>query len=243
MWTCEIRRDAAVFEELASWWESCPGSRQYPYLRHDWFRIWHEAFVPGGAKLEVEVWRRDGEVAAVLPLWRRGPRGASLSNSHSEVFDLITAEDEAYPVVANHLRRRPMTRLFRLDGSSPLLRSAGSQWYVDREIESLFIDLSAGYDAVWSGFSKNLRSNLRRNQHKLERLGELTFVDNADGLIDGAFEICLDLERRGWKGRNGTAILSRPETTRFYRGLAELAREKGWLRLSSASITPAGDSG
>src|SRR5205085_12112128 len=39
------------------------------------------------------------------------------------------------------------------------------------------------------------------------------------------------IEGSGWKSEQGTAILSRPETARFYEEIARWARERGWLRL------------
>lgn len=237
MWTTEMRRDVSVFEELAPWWNQCPGPRIYPYLRHDWFSLWASSFLGPGSQLEVILWKRDGELAAALPLWRKGLKSRSLSNAHSEVFDLVASSDPEVGVqVVRGLRRRPVTRFFRLDANSPLASASTSRWHVDRQVESLFVDLNDGIEAVWEGMSRNLRSNLRRNEHKLERMGEVVYLDNSDEALPDALDNCLDLEAAGWKGRNGTAIVSRDDTKLFYRGLADLAREKGWLRLGALLV-------
>jgi CelD/BcsL family acetyltransferase involved in cellulose biosynthesis len=50
--------------------------------------------------------------------------------------------------------------------------------------------------------------------------------------LDAALEEGYRLEASGWKGRSGTAIVSRPETRRFYTEIARWAAEHGWLRLA-----------
>ena len=56
----------------------------------------------------------------------------------------------------------------------------------------------------------------------------------ADGRerLGALLEAGFRLESSGWKESRGTAILSRPETTRFYTTLARWAAERGLLRLA-----------
>jgi CelD/BcsL family acetyltransferase involved in cellulose biosynthesis len=229
----EIRRDLAVFDDLAPWWDACPGPRSIPFLRSEWFRLWSQAFLPHDAELEVVLWRRGGNVIAALPLSRSGMRRSSLANAHSEVFDLIAEPDASLaPAVGQWFARRPVVRLFRLEGGS-VIRPAPSEphWRVDRVSESPYIDLSSGLDVVEQGLGRKLRKNLERGERGLAGTGEVVYLDNADDAFPDAVHRCLKLEAAGWKGETGSAVLSRRDTTRFYGELVELARDRGWLRL------------
>jgi hypothetical protein len=46
----------------------------------------------------------------------------------------------------------------------------------------------------------------------------------------------LDIESRGWKSREGTAIASNPTLTSFYTEWAQVAASQGWLRLFFLSV-------
>ena len=65
-----------------------------------------------------------------------------------------------------------------------------------------------------------------------EHLAEQLIVDvPAD--LERELERGLRVEASGWKGRSGTAILSRHDTTTFYREVARAFHARGELRLSS----------
>lgn len=81
----------------------------------------------------------------------------------------------------------------------------------------------------------------KRERQRTRKL--LRLVDDADGslcfsvITDGAqvaplIEECLALEQASWKGREGTAILDKPEDARFYRQLAQDLAAAGLLRLA-----------
>ena len=52
--------------------------------------------------------------------------------------------------------------------------------------------------------------------------------ERLDSLLEEGFAI----EASGWKGEQGTAILSSPETRSFYTEVARWAADHGWLRLA-----------
>ena len=49
--------------------------------------------------------------------------------------------------------------------------------------------------------------------------------------LDAALVELYRIEASGWKGEQGTAILSDPQTEEFFTRLAHVAAEQGWLRL------------
>jgi hypothetical protein len=81
---------------------------------------------------------------------------------------------------------------------------------------------------------KSMREDLRRARRRAAKRGELrvetlALKDNEQLLqkLRTAFRI----EASGWKGRNGTAILSNPRRERFFRRYACWAQQEGVLRL------------
>jgi CelD/BcsL family acetyltransferase involved in cellulose biosynthesis len=73
---------------------------------------------------------------------------------------------------------------------------------------------------------------MRRHRRKLEAEGDLAFEVNDGGdRLDALLDEHFTLEASGWKGENGTAIASTPESRAFYTNLARWAADRGWFRL------------
>jgi CelD/BcsL family acetyltransferase involved in cellulose biosynthesis len=236
-WSYQVRRDPEVFGELDSWWNDRPGPATTPYLRTEWFGLWCKSFIPESASLGVVTIERDRTMVGVLPLMRRRLGWAALANSHSDVFDVVAEDDDVVRAAARWLRQRSITRLFRLDGQSALPATVpASSWIVDKEMGVPYIDLAEGEAGVAASAERSLRRDIQRRERRLTELGEIVYLDNAEGSLPNALDLCLKLEASGWKGSQGTAIISSPKTEKFYRGLAALAQDRGWLRLSALLV-------
>lgn len=76
------------------------------------------------------------------------------------------------------------------------------------------------------------RKELRRQQNRLAELGKLEFQrsDGRDGL-DNWIDEFLVLERRGWKGANGSALDCADSTRNLFRGALQVAASEGKLEL------------
>lgn len=221
--------------DLAGWWDGLAQVRRNVMLRWAYLDAWRDAFMPSDAALWIPVVLAGGEPVAALPLYRRRGVLHSLAGAaHSDVFDggwspdHPAAVDVLLPAV---LRRR--LRLEHLDGSSPLLaglRAAGPPMIVDPEQSPVMV-LPPTPDALLAGLSSKFRASVRRAVRALDGLGDVTFDEcrGGDAAAVTAFGALVDLERSGWKGADGTAIASRPDTLRFYRRLAV----QGPLRRSS----------
>lgn len=74
------------------------------------------------------------------------------------------------------------------------------------------------------------RKELRRQSNRLAELGEVTFCHQTDdgGLKNWIIEF-LQLERRGWKGTNGSALDCDSQTRRFFKDTLALAADAGQL--------------
>jgi CelD/BcsL family acetyltransferase involved in cellulose biosynthesis len=94
----------------------------------------------------------------------------------------------------------------------------------------------AGMEYGWNEYKRNLHShllrNLRRGRKQLEEKGPLVVeIVSGGAVLDAQLEEAMQVEASGWKGKLGTAILSRPHTLQFYREMVGWAAERGLLRL------------
>jgi hypothetical protein len=98
--------------------------------------------------------------------------------------------------------------------------------HVDRSIwgTTVSVDCSSSFQSYWDGRPKDLKHNLRRYFKRLkEQYGEnwsLVRHDSPAAVI-AAVDRYGELEGRGWKGREGTALQPDNVQGRFYRSLLE----------------------
>jgi CelD/BcsL family acetyltransferase involved in cellulose biosynthesis len=207
-----------------------------PFLRPGWVAAWHDAF--GDGPLEVLVARFDGAVAGVLPITTRRGVVRSPTNWHTPRFGALAQDGDAADRLAEAVRERTRRWFdFSFVPSADPLATALAKLDVgtlDRVVmSSPYLDVEGEWDAFLERtLSKRRRGTLRRFGRRLADGGEVGFelVDEPADLtasLDEGFAI----EGSGWKTEAGTAILSQPETTRFYREIAEWAAARGELRL------------
>ena len=220
--------DAAL---RVQWDELAERTGASPFLRAGWIIAWARAFAR--RPVQVAALRRDGRLAAVLPvvLWPGLVR--SPANWHSPVFGPVHEDAAAgRELLSALLARRP--RRLALDFADPdaseLLRTAASAagYRISERprMDSPYLEFDG--EPAEKRLTSKRRSNLRRQRRKLEALGALSLeVHDRASALDEA----LPVEGSGWKDEEGTAIASRPETERFYREVAAWAQECGWLRI------------
>jgi CelD/BcsL family acetyltransferase involved in cellulose biosynthesis len=227
-------------EPIARDWDDLADrTKAPPWLRPGWIDAWWKSF--GVGRLRVLAVRRGGCLAGLMPLYYRAGVLRSTTNSHTPEFGLL-AED---PTVAGELAEalflgcpRRLSLAF-LDSEKPDLSQCRATATVAgyRLVERTCARspyLATGGD--WSTFEKTIGRNLRRSVHRqrrnLEKMGRVSVDfydgrDRLDELLDEGFRV----EALGWKGARGTAIISHPETRRFYTDIARWAAERSWLRL------------
>ncbi|WP_288588586.1 GNAT family N-acetyltransferase [uncultured Methylobacterium sp.] len=109
------------------------------------------------------------------------------------------------------------------DGVGPALLAALARDGWGRAEVSCFdrpvLDRRASHDAFLKDHPhKGRLKDLRRRRRRLEEAGLLTVeAVGPDGDLAGAVAEFLALEKRGWKGRAGTALACRPQTAAFAR--------------------------
>jgi CelD/BcsL family acetyltransferase involved in cellulose biosynthesis len=243
--TIEWVTDDGRFEALAEEWNSLLGTDSTPFDCPEWHSAWWSAF-GAGSELRICVARRDGELVAVLPLHTDTGGMAALASVHTPLFRPLAADAEALDAVlaAALADGRRGLELFALPTAGPALdavRRQAAELGMRRLAEPIHvspkIDTSGDFDA-WRAASKpRWGAPIERFRRKMARDHDASFTiveppDDLDRQLDRGFAV----EASGWKGRNGTAIVSSPDTARFYRDVAHRFAARGELRLSSIEL-------
>jgi CelD/BcsL family acetyltransferase involved in cellulose biosynthesis len=171
-------------------------------------------------------------------------RGAVLSptNWHTPVFGAVAESERAREALARAMlaRRAARVDVALVDSADPSLdalrRAATARGHrvVERVVmRSPYVPLEGDFDGYRETLPRKLRKELGRLGRRLADEGsvEYAFEDGSERLgelLDEGFGV----EGSGWKTEAGTAILSCPETHRFYGDVARWAAARGTLVLS-----------
>jgi CelD/BcsL family acetyltransferase involved in cellulose biosynthesis len=230
--------EPAAFEGLAGEWDAIePDTR--PFDLHCWYSCWWGAFGSGG--LETCTVRRDGELVGVFPLRREGTSLVGMANSHSGAFRPLARDGEAMSglleEVASRCQGMAIEALPASDPSvEPLeeaLRGASMLPILESAENSPIVDTRRDFHGWRKAAHSSWKSRLLRYRRKMNRdyEAELSIVTRPADL-EAELDAGLRLEASGWKGEQGTAILSAPETESFYREMAAAFHERGELRFN-----------
>jgi len=171
---------------------------------------------------------------------------AAMTNAHTPVFRPLARDRDSLSLLAGELfdagtRSVVVSSLPMEDDARQALvdaaRARGRLIDVGDGLISPVVETSGDF-ASWREMSKpRWHSPLERYRRKMSRDHEARFqLLQAPRELDETFESGLVLERSGWKGRAGTAILSRPETTDFYSSVASAFARRGELSVSSIHL-------
>jgi len=226
---------------LAEAWEALADAVDAaPFERPGWVAAWWEAF--GSGDLNVFTVERAGELRALLPLVRRGSTLHSPANEHSPALSPLALDEQA----ARDLVRSALigaTRVVSMDfvdaekGHIAAWQEAaadlGWRTAIRGRMRSPFVAL----EDTWEGFEQSLSANVRgavgRRRRRREECGSLEFVvETGAAGVDALLQEGFTVEASGWKGADGTAMASSPETRTFYTAVARWAAARGTLRLA-----------
>lgn len=234
----ETHHEIATIEP--EWDDLAERRRALPALRPGWFRAWFDGF--GAGTVEIAALRRDGQLAAILPLQRIRGGVRAAANWHTPEFDILALDpDAAGMLVEALLRSRPRSlslSFVALSGETLAAAAAAATRsrfdVLVRTIERTpSIDLDEGWESFQSSLDAKARADLRRRWRRLRERGTVS-VDLTDGRrsLDELLAEGFAVETAGWKGRAGTAVASRENTLRFYAAIAHWAAPQGWLQLA-----------
>jgi hypothetical protein len=209
------------------------------HLSEAWARCWADAY---GQGVPLSVAAGEARLRMALAPNRFGPTLASATNLQTCYFDL--AGGEATPAELAALPARLLETgaiQVRIDwlGEGARLLEAAWAWRgahlatIDPFAVSPVADCRGAFDEYVDAGGKSLRKYWKAcRRHILNGPLALDFVTGGPGL-SALLEEMFALEAAGWKGREGTAILSKPADARFYTALAHEAAAAGALRIAT----------
>lgn len=233
------------FAAIASAWDELARRQLGPFLLSAWLLAWWDGFASSYGVRVVVLWRED-TVAAGAPIAADWRRWTTTANGTTPLTSFLAVDESARTrLVDEILAHSPgQLELRGLLTSDPCLhelvdagRRAG-RWIVEGPLEaSPTVDTTGSFTEYHARLSRKVRretGRLRRKaeaEHRLE-LAPLAVPDD----VGTELEAALALEARGWKGRDGTAAVSRPDTARFFRTLARNFHAIGGLRISTLTL-------
>jgi len=243
-----VRSDFMALE--GEWNALVESTSDSPFYRHEFILAWIDNFAPD-AKLSILTGRnKTGRLVAAFPLMKArsfvcgvpARQTVSTANPHSCRFDLL-AEDgiAAGKSFFAHLAADKSWDILKIID----VPAGGNAWHLYEAAEaagfpvgtwesqrSPFLQLPSSYEKLLEGMNSHFRSNLRRHRRRLEKMGTV-IVERVTGGTDlqERLEECFAIERKSWKGLNGTAILQDAKTHRFYTQFGHIAASHNYLSL------------
>lgn len=225
---------------VAEEWDRLADVTKAPlWARPGWHAAWWAAF--GKGRLEVLALRRDGRLAAVIPLQRGRGELRSTANYHTPAFTLLAEDQSALETLSNRLladsaRRVVLAFLWSDDAAREAAEEAACRCGRRLIVRTLERPPYVETSGTWTAYERDRRGHLlrelRRRRRRLQDQGRLEFrVEDGRDRLGDLLDEGLAVERSGWKGERGTAIASQPGTRHFYAEVARLAVERGALRL------------
>jgi len=249
----EIIQDMVGMQSLADQWNSLATHFKTPLLRHEWFTACAEAFCPAG-RLYVVVVRSQGTITAIAPLTlikRAGvqrleflgssfldePSGLLYADKASFAEIVHAVLDMGRPILFKRLlldcsKVNALRKICKKKGLVRFWKDTGSPW----------VPIGESPNDTWATFeariSSSRQASIRRARKRAEKLGNLEFQiisPKPDELGDYLREV-FHVEAAGWKGREGSAMLSKPSLKHFFTKYSHAVAQLGLLRLCFCRI-------
>ncbi len=136
----------------------------------------------------------------------------------SEFFQFLLAMNRRWHGVQFSERSADSELSFVLERGAA---QAGAVWHCDSKRErGMLIPCEVPEDHMQKCFSRNRRKVFQKDRKKLERLGDVEFRFHRCGAQHARrAETFMKLEAMGWKGDEGSALLSNPNEAAFFRNM------------------------
>lgn len=230
----EIHRGQSGIDALREAWDALVSRMPHPHFFHQphWYGSFLATLADDPESMIFCALYRGDCITAIYPLFAEGRKLTVPYHPHLPMGDVIatTTELAACELAAvlealdQQLPRRwNVLRFPRLPAFSPLLSAAITVPHPIQDQRLVghcdYLEIT-DYETMLKGWSRNLRSNIRRARRKLADLPDVrhTRADSPEQL-DDALRTFLDLEASGWKGERGTAIKLDRRLTDFYQEL------------------------
>jgi CelD/BcsL family acetyltransferase involved in cellulose biosynthesis len=259
-WTVEVVQSQDDFLALEPAWNTLVqrAGIDHPFLTHEWIRTWWDAF-GAGKRLHIVLVKARDELVAIAPLMLTearmyGMRVRQLEfifNVHTPRIDLIVtrARSDVYRALWRYLAERrglwDVLILPQLPKGSRTLEELPQAAEAEGFPTGVWASDSSPYlalegitaDEYMKSLGTKHKSNMRNRKKRLGQLGDvrLETIDTTHGLPE-ALEDGYRIEAAAWKAEAQTAIQCDPTLVRFYSKMADVAAQKGWLRLHFLSV-------
>ena len=227
----QLRARAAAWDRL---WES--GDVTLPTVRAELVALWTEQFAPNSEFTAICV-EKDQQLLAALPLVGRTVRGllpvgdltlnfwspngdllAHPTDEGGEAFQAIAAalDESSWPLLYFDTVPYQTTRWSRL---IECLQKYGHPVALHHRYTIGQVEIGDDFQRYLGQRSKQFMRALRKRLRRLQASGPLELevgsqFDPAE--LTGQLREAFEIERRGWKGNAGTAVLDVPEVFDFY---------------------------
>jgi CelD/BcsL family acetyltransferase involved in cellulose biosynthesis len=230
---------------LAGQWDELARESGSLFMGSAWLGSWWEAFGVGAPLWVLDLDAAGSLRAGTLMMRERG-RLVSAANVHSGEWGVLGRDDDARAQVWRAIAEMGAPRV-HLEG---LTEAGGATGSARSELEragyrvaqidgpfSPWVTLPSSWDEFIAAANSSLRQQVGRRRRGLDREGSLLHRTQTGGPgLEQDLECFLALEGAGWKGANGTSILSRGDTERLYRDFARAAADCGALRLNMLEL-------
>jgi CelD/BcsL family acetyltransferase involved in cellulose biosynthesis len=245
-------RGLSGLEEIAAEWNLITETMSRKRFFHlvDWFRCYLNTLEDEPNAVLFTIVYFDDMPEAIFPLKWSSQRILGLrlrilqlpSHPHMCLNDFIVARPERLktymPLVLMHLKEIEgvswdyiyLPRVLEESSAALALAEQTGVLTVQRTCGQCDYLAVRPYDVMFRGFTTTFRNNLRRAKKRADQLGNITYTSASKRPeLDRAYEIFLDIEASGWKGRGGvgTAIKLDRRLESFYRLLMERYSEFG----------------
>ncbi len=239
-----VIRNPDEMHALKHEWNKLAEPFKTPTLQYEWFAASAEAFCQSG-QLRIIVNGSSREINAIAPLVLTRSNGVEKLEvlGMSALFEtggfIYRDEDSLRELLSSVLKMKKPLVFRRLRAESPeitllqeLCRNRGRLRLI-KDAGSLFVPTNMNWNEFESGMSARSRAGLRRKQRQAEKKGRVDFdvVSPDSDALDPYLQEALRVESSGWKGRNGTAILSMPLLRKFFTIYSQEAARLGMLRI------------
>jgi CelD/BcsL family acetyltransferase involved in cellulose biosynthesis len=234
-------------EALAPEWDELVAAmpRPSPWLLHAWVTEWWRHY-GDGHELRVHVACRDGRLVGALPLFverRLGVRVLDFVGHFRAAPADALAAPGAEDVVGALAERaaagdHDVADLFGLHERSRLAAALGGRLRLVRRVESPFLDLTGGWDAVYRSHTDSKKRNLhKRRRRQLGELGELvTTTARTPAEVAEAIDDAFELHARRWDGRPDGSGFATPVGRVFHRAAAVALAAQDLVRIVTLKL-------
>jgi len=225
----------AILRQPPGSWDELHGSLRGPMHERDWTKACLEAFQLEPYIVAVGPPERPRAIAP-LALVRKRPESIGVLQL-TEPMDFLAADEAAAEELGEALARlRLPLFLPRVPAASPALRALRRALrqaiVIERPMGGCpMLALDKGWAEPDARLSSKYRTDFRRARRRAGRI-EAEMLAPTEDETPALVEAALNIERRSWKGRNGTAVLQLPGQAAFFRRYCMMKAHDGSLRLA-----------